>query len=113
MRISVWVSVVCSSDLCMVFALGLPFLIGLYLLGFVWRRAAGRWLAHLLLIAFCGVLVFSSVAEFFFWNEFSSRFNGIAVNYLIFPREVIGNIGESFNLPLYLPMVAEIGRAHV
>lgn len=95
-------------DLCMGLALGLPFLIGLYLLGFVWRRATGRWLAHLLLLLFCGVLVFSSVAEFFFWNEFSSRFNGIAVNYLIFPREVIGNIGESFNLPLYLPMVAVI-----
>src|SRR3546814_3922925 len=60
-------------DLCMGFALGLPFLIGLYLLGFVWRRAAGRWLAHLLLIAFCGVLVFSSVAEFFFWNELDRK----------------------------------------
>src|SRR3546814_20634633 len=112
MRISDWSSDVCSSDLsagglagavaigilhdlCMGFALGLPFLIGLYLLGFVWRRAAGRWLAHLLLIAFCGVLVFSSVAELFFWNEFSSRFNGIAVTYLIFPRSEERRVGQT------------------
>jgi phosphoglycerol transferase MdoB-like AlkP superfamily enzyme len=92
-------------DLSMGLTLGLPFLAGLYLLGFIWRRAPGRWLAHLLLLVFCGVLIFSAVAEFFFWNEFSSRFNGIAVSYLIFPREVIGNIGESFNLSLYLPLV--------
>lgn len=92
-------------DLSMGLTLGLPFLAGLYLLGFLWRRAPGRWLAHLMLLAFCGVLIFSAVAEFFFWNEFSSRFNGIAVSYLIFPREVIGNIGESFNLSLYLPLV--------
>src|SRR3546814_20387431 len=112
MRISDWSSDVCSSDLsagglagavavgilhdlCMGFALGLPFLIGLYLLGFVWRRAAGRWLAALLLIAFFGVLVFSSVAEVFFCSELSSRFNGIAVNYMLFHREVHGNICQT------------------
>ena len=92
-------------DLSMGLALGLPFLAGLYVLSFVWRWKIARGLAHLMLFALCGVLIFSAVAEFFFWNEFSSRFNGIAVNYLIFPREVIGNIGESFNLGLYLPLV--------
>jgi phosphoglycerol transferase MdoB-like AlkP superfamily enzyme len=48
------------------------------------------------------VQVFISVSEFVFWNEFSSRFNFIAVDYLIYSREVLGNIRESYNLPLML-----------
>lgn len=39
---------------------------------------------------------FVSVSEFVFWNEFASRFNFIAVDYLIYTREVIGNINESY-----------------
>jgi phosphoglycerol transferase MdoB-like AlkP superfamily enzyme len=46
--------------------------------------------------------VFVSVSEFVFWNEFLSRFNFIAVDYLIYSREVLGNIRESYNLPLML-----------
>jgi phosphoglycerol transferase MdoB-like AlkP superfamily enzyme len=46
--------------------------------------------------------VFVSVSEYVFWNEFSSRFNFIAVDYLIYSREVLGNIRESYNLPLML-----------
>lgn len=98
-------------DASMGIALGLPFLAGLYALSFLWRWKYGRWIGHTALLFFCGVLVFSSIAEFFFWNEFSSRFNGIAVNYLIFPREVIGNIGESFNLALYLPIIGATALA--
>lgn len=41
-------------------------------------------------------LLFGAVAEWFFWGEFSSRFNFIAVDYLIYTDEVIGNIRESY-----------------
>jgi phosphoglycerol transferase MdoB-like AlkP superfamily enzyme len=41
-------------------------------------------------------LLFVATSEFIFWNEFSSRFNFIAVDYLIYTREVIGNIRESY-----------------
>jgi phosphoglycerol transferase MdoB-like AlkP superfamily enzyme len=41
-------------------------------------------------------LVLTTVAEFVFWNEFNARFNFIAVDYLIYTREVIGNIRESY-----------------
>ena len=44
------------------------------------------------------VWIFVAASEFFFWNEFSTRFNFIAVDYLIYTREVIGNIGQSYNL---------------
>lgn len=46
----------------------------------------------------CASLTFVAVSEFFFWNEFASRFNFIAVDYLIYTREVIGNIRESYDL---------------
>jgi len=49
---------------------------------------------------------FIGVAEFVFWNEFASRFNFIAVDYLIYTREVIGNIRESYDLR---PLLAVVG----
>jgi len=43
-------------------------------------------------------LMFIAVAEWMFWSEFHSRFNFIAVDYLIYTREVVGNIIESFSV---------------
>jgi phosphoglycerol transferase MdoB-like AlkP superfamily enzyme len=51
------------------------------------------------------LLVFNSFAEYFFWDEFEVRFNFIAVDYLIYTTEVIGNIVESYSLPLLLSAV--------
>ncbi len=45
------------------------------------------------------LLLFVAISEFVFWNEFSSRFNFVAVDYLIYTREVIGNIRESYSMP--------------
>lgn len=42
------------------------------------------------------ILLFTAVAEYFFWDEFNSRFNFIAVDYLVYTTEVIGNIRESY-----------------
>lgn len=42
------------------------------------------------------LLIFKSVAEYFFWEEFVSRFNFIAVDYLVYTQEVIENIYESY-----------------
>ena len=61
---------------------------------------------HLLFILIASIIAFGWVAEVFFWEEFSSRFNGIAVFYLVFPREVIGNLEESFHVSRYLPLFA-------
>ena len=41
-------------------------------------------------------LIFVGVSEGVFWDEFSVRFNFIAVDYLVFTTEVIGNIRESY-----------------
>ena len=62
-------------------------------------------LLALLLLPVCGLLAFVAAAELTFWNEFASRFNFIAVDYLIYTNEVIGNIRESYNMPLLLSLV--------
>jgi phosphoglycerol transferase MdoB-like AlkP superfamily enzyme len=53
---------------------------------------------------------FVGVSEFVFWNEFASRFNFIAVDYLVYTREVIGNIRESYDLR---PLFAGVGIAAI
>jgi phosphoglycerol transferase MdoB-like AlkP superfamily enzyme len=42
------------------------------------------------------ILLFNAIAEWFFWEEFNTRFNFIAVDYLVYTTEVLGNIQESY-----------------
>ncbi len=42
------------------------------------------------------LLLFGAVSEATFWLEFTTRFNFIALDYLIYTTEVIGNIRESY-----------------
>ncbi len=60
---------------------------------------AKRWL-HMarpaLLFVYVFSLLFVAVSEMVFWDEFSTRFNFIAVDYLVYTNEVIGNIRESY-----------------
>lgn len=57
---------------------------------------------------FSFALLFESVAEHFFWTEFSSRFNFIAVDYLVYTHEVIGNIVESYPIGWLISAVAAL-----
>ncbi len=56
-------------------------------------------------------LLFTAVAEYIFWQEFTTRFNFIAVDYLIYTHEVIGNIRESYPVPLILLCLALMSLA--
>jgi phosphoglycerol transferase MdoB-like AlkP superfamily enzyme len=49
---------------------------------------------------------FGAAAEWVFWDEFGTRFNFIAVDYLVYTTEVIGNIRESYPMPLILTSLA-------
>lgn len=51
------------------------------------------------------ILFFSFFAEITFWQEFESRFNFIAVDYLIYTYEVINNINESYPLPILIAVM--------
>jgi hypothetical protein len=50
---------------------------------------------------FVVLILQNAISEYFFWNEFESN-NFIAVNYLVYTNEVIGNIMESYPVvPLF------------
>ena len=84
-------------DLTVALLLALPF--GLLLLALPERWTRFRSTRVAVLLAAAGGLfasLFGAASEWFFWTEFSSRFNFIAVDYLVYTTEVIGNIRESY-----------------
>lgn len=54
---------------------------------------------------FLFIIIFAVFAEVVFWDEFQTRFNFIAVDYLIYTTEVIANIIESYHI---VPLVIVI-----
>lgn len=50
-------------------------------------------------------LLFVAASELTFWNEFGDRFNFIAVDYLVYTREVVGNIEESYPVTLWTSLI--------
>lgn len=55
--------------------------------------------------ALCAVgagAIFGGAIEYFFFEEFDARFNHVAIDYLLFPGEVAGNIWQSYPVPLYV-----------
>lgn len=78
----------------------------LYLLCCPRRIWQWRWHRRMLLGAAAlslFVMLFVAAAEWLFWEEFGVRFNFIAVDYLVYSKEVIDNILESY--PIY-PLLA-------
>lgn len=53
-------------------------------------------LYFLTLFIYVSLILLNALSEYFFWNEFGVRYNFIAVDYLIYTNEVIGNIAESY-----------------
>lgn len=62
-----------------------------------------------LLAVALGVLGFDAIAQWFFFEEFNARYNHIALDYLIYPHEVVGNIFESYNMPAVFTAAAVLG----
>jgi phosphoglycerol transferase MdoB-like AlkP superfamily enzyme len=75
------------------------------------RAFTWRWLRAGLHVAAAGtlaLLLFGAVAELLFWDEFSVRFNFIAVDYLVYTTEVLANIRESYPLPAIFGGIAAV-----
>jgi phosphoglycerol transferase MdoB-like AlkP superfamily enzyme len=68
--------------------------------------ALGMWI-------FSSTLIFITVSEWFFWDEFGARFNFIAVDYLIWTQEVLGNITESYPMVPIMSGIFLLGAAVV
>jgi len=89
---------------CVTFSyLAIPFALVLLLLP---DRARGsRYMRPFTYAAFLAVayfLLFDAAAEYFFFEEFGTRFNFIAVDYLVYTTELVRNIRESYPLPRIL-----------
>ncbi len=84
-------------DLAVVLYAAVPFVALLALApAWLWRARAVRNAAHVLAVAGLFVFCFAAVAEWLFWGEFSARLNFIAVDYLVYTREVLNNVRESY-----------------
>jgi phosphoglycerol transferase MdoB-like AlkP superfamily enzyme len=85
----------------------IPFIILLVLIpDRFYRGHVGTAIVSALLFALVFGLGFTAVSEYLFWDEFASRFNFIAVDYLVYTSEVIGNIRESYPVRSILIAVA-------
>lgn len=88
----------------------LRFLIFLFLL-LQSSRFRNKWRTGVLyfdLFLVIFLLFFNAISEWFFWDEFSVRYNFIAVDYLVYTNEVLGNIKESYPIPIIITVILVI-----
>jgi phosphoglycerol transferase MdoB-like AlkP superfamily enzyme len=71
-------------------------LFGLLLFLPKYRNTIRFWLFSFVIFLFVTLILQNAISEFFFWNEFGVKYNFIAVNYLVYTNEVIGNIVQSY-----------------
>ncbi len=69
-----------------------------------WRNSSRIrfYLSHLLSLATIFAMVYLGFTQYFFFKEFNSRFNLVAVNYLLYPYEVFVNIWQSYHVLWFL-----------
>ncbi|HTG37111.1 MAG TPA: LTA synthase family protein [Thermoanaerobaculia bacterium] len=70
---------------------------------FRWRATRGLLFLWMAVAAFSGLFV--AAAEYFFFEEFNGRFNFVAVDYLIYPTEVVDNIWQSYHTGIILTVI--------
>ncbi|WP_443946257.1 LTA synthase family protein [Pedobacter sp. AW1-32] len=75
----------------------IPLVIYLWILSSKWYSSeTSKILLFIYFFIVVFTLMFNIVSEWFFWQEFSVRYNFIAVDYLVYTTEVIGNIRQSY-----------------
>lgn len=87
-----------------------------WLASFLVRTAFPRILSHwrivsltFLISVYLLIIILNAIGEYCFWDEFGVRYNFIAVDYLIYTNEVIGNILESYPVfPITLGVVVSV-----
>lgn len=89
-----------------------PFVLYLALAPERWFRSrVHRALVPALFGLACFGVLFVAVVEIFFFLEFNGRFNFVAVDYLMYPTEVVENIWESYPTGLVLGVLAAVSLA--
>lgn len=78
-------------------AISLPAALALWAIpSHLWRRRGFLWFLRAAYFLGLFLFLFTSTIEVAFFDEFNARFNYIAVDYLLFPTEVAGNIWQSY-----------------
>ncbi len=62
----------------------------------LFQSRLNRYLATGLYFAATFALLFDVAAEWLFWDEFNTRFNFIAIDYLVYTQEVVANAWQSY-----------------
>jgi len=94
-------------DFVAVSYLVIPFVVYLLLMPRkLWAHKIHKYITYIFIYVILFGLIFYSFSEWFFWDEFSVRFNFIAVDYLVYTTEVIGNIRESYPINTLLGIIA-------
>jgi phosphoglycerol transferase MdoB-like AlkP superfamily enzyme len=89
-----------------------PLVLLLWLLPQGWlEKRRGRWPVEALCFVLLGAALFVAVAEWTFWEEFQARFNFIAVDYLVYTNEVLGNIRQSYPVGTILVSLVAVAVA--
>lgn len=85
-------------------------LFGLFLFLPQYRERFRLWMFSFVIFLYVLLLLQNGISEYFFWNEFGVKYNFIAVNYLIYTNEVIGNIMESYPIiPIFSVLFLVVG----
>lgn len=92
-------------DLTVAVCFTIPYTLWLLVGNKVLASRFGSAISHVIIFLMSFIAVFSFFAEYTFWSEFESRFNFIAVDYLIYTYEVLANINQSYPLPLLISCV--------
>lgn len=69
------------------------------------RQAWRQYTYYIIFFVYVLCIVFNAIAEYFFWSEFGVRYNFIAVDYLVYTSEVIGNFFESYPM---IPLITVV-----
>lgn len=76
-----------------------------------WRVKWRQYTYYVVIYLYVTSLIFNVISEYVFWNEFGVRYNFIAVDYLVYTNEVIGNLFESYPMIPILTGVALVSLA--
>ncbi len=68
------------------------------------------WLFSFVIFLYVLLIIQNAISEYFFWNEFGVKYNFIAVDYLVYTNEVIGNIMQSYPvIPIFTGLFIAAG----
>src|SRR5690349_20216567 len=88
-------------DIFIAVIFAIPLLLWFFLVPNRWFQARWhRWMLGAGMTLFWMAQVFITFAEFYFVEEFRSRFNTVAVDYLLYPHEVFINIWDTYPVGL-------------